>query len=66
MLGSVDMKNEDIGREVVVIISEHETVVGKITEVNEELGTFRLLTRINKEYQFSEQKVNLRFQGVTL
>jgi len=56
------MKPEDVGREVVVIISEHETVVGKITEVNENLGTFRLLTRINKEYQFSEQKVNVRFQ----
>lgn len=58
------MKREDIGREVVVIISERETVVGRIVDVNVDLGTFRLLTRINKEYQFSEQRVNVKFQGV--
>lgn len=60
------MKIEDIGREVVVIISERETVVGRIVDVNTELGTFRLITRINKEYQFSEQRVNVKFQGASL
>lgn len=57
------MKREDVGRSVVVIISDHETVVGDITEVNEELGTFRLITSHGKEYQFSEQKVNIKFRG---
>jgi len=57
------MKKTDKGREVVVIVSERETIVGTITEINLEMGTFRLVTKINKEYQFSEQKVNIRFMG---
>lgn len=59
------MKPIDIGREVVVIVSERETVVGVISEVNEEIGTFRLRTSGGKEYQFSDQKVNIKFKGAT-
>ena len=57
------IKRKDIDRSVVVIISEKETVVGKITDVDEEQGTFRLVTNHGKEYQFTETKVNIKFKG---
>jgi len=58
------MRLADIGREVVVIISENETVVGTITDVNIDNGTFRLITSHGREYQFTETKVIIKFKGV--
>ena len=57
------MKRDDVGRRAVVIISDDETVVGEITEVDIEQGTFRLKTDRGREYQFTETKVIIKFKG---
>ena len=57
------MKETDIGREVVVIIIQDDTVVGEITDVNPLNGTFRVITNRGKEYQFTETKVLIKFRG---
>lgn len=56
------MKGDDIGRRVVVIISDRETAVGTITDVDIDQGTFRLRTDNGREYQFTETKVIIKFK----